>query len=94
MEGIERHATKKQSSGPLSRASAAWIPDIDLTENDELLYEVQRVMGFAGFKSTQNRKVPGNDKNFAVKKQKETQYRQYMNRVGGFNRPLSPSREM
>ena len=27
-----------------------------------------------------------------VRKEKKTEYRQYMNRVGGFNRPLSPSR--
>lgn len=54
---------------------------------------MRRAMGFAKFKSTKNTKVPGNDKNYAVSKRKPTEYRQYMNRVGGFNRPLSPSRE-
>ncbi|TKX19432.1 hypothetical protein C1H76_8280 [Elsinoe australis] len=78
---------------PINRVSAAWIPDVEIEEDDEMLQEVKQMMGFAGFKSSKNRKVPGNSKNYGVKKEKETQYRQYMNRVGGFNRPLSPSRE-
>lgn len=51
-----------------------------------------RVMGFKDFRTTKDTKVPGNDKNYAVFKVKKAEYRQYMNRVGGFNRPLSPSR--
>ncbi|GAB7340837.1 hypothetical protein MBLNU457_7199t1 [Dothideomycetes sp. NU457] len=54
---------------------------------------MRRAMGFAKFRTTKNTKVPGNDKNYGVSKKKPTEYRQYMNRVGGFNRPLSPSRE-
>ena len=54
--------------------------------------QMQRMMGFKGFRSTKNTKVPGNDKNYGVSKVKKTEYRQYMNRVGGFNRALSPSR--
>ena len=48
-------------------------------------------MGFSTFKSTQNTKVPGNNI-YGVRKERKTEYRQYMNRVGGFNRPLSPTR--
>lgn len=64
-----------------------------MDEDDDEAEEraMQKMMGFKGFKSTKNKKVPGNDKNFAIRKDKQTQYRQYMNRVGGFNRPLSPS---
>ena len=51
-----------------------------------------RIMGFGKFRSTKNTKVPGNDRNYAVRKVKKAEYRQYMNRVGGFNRPLSPGR--
>jgi U4/U6.U5 tri-snRNP-associated protein 3 len=47
-------------------------------------------MGFGSFKTTHDTKVPGNSLNYAVRKEKRTEYRQYMNRVGGFNRPLSP----
>ncbi|TID20003.1 hypothetical protein E2P81_ATG07303 [Venturia nashicola] len=52
--------------------------------------EMRVIMGFGKFKSTKNTKVPGNDQNYAVRKEKKTEYRQYMNRTGGFNRPLSP----
>jgi len=53
--------------------------------------KLKRVMGFKGFKTTKETKVPGNDKNYGVRRAKKAEYRQYMNRVGGFNRPLSPS---
>jgi len=45
------------------------------------------VMGFAGFGSTKNQKVKGNVK-MVAKINKPRKYRQYMNRKGGFNRPL------
>ncbi|KAK3696006.1 hypothetical protein LTR37_018224 [Vermiconidia calcicola] len=64
----------------------------DGLEDEDSEAEMQRLLGFKGFRSTKNTKVPGNDKNYAVSKAKKSEYRQYMNRVGGFNRPLSPSR--
>ncbi|KXL41774.1 hypothetical protein M433DRAFT_140247 [Acidomyces richmondensis BFW] len=77
---------------PRPRQSAA--PEVVMRElegEDETAF-LQRVMGFVSFRSTKNTKVPGNDRNYAVHKVKKAEYRQYMNRVGGFNRPLSPSR--
>ena len=59
---------------------------------DDETWEMAQVMGFARFKSTKNQKIPGNDKNYGVRKDKQMAARQYMNRQGGFNRPLSPSR--
>lgn len=53
--------------------------------------EIMRVMGFKSFKSTKNTKVAGNEGAYAVRIDKGVKYRQYMNRKGGFNRPLSPS---
>ncbi|KAL1796137.1 hypothetical protein ACET3X_006361 [Alternaria dauci] len=74
-------------------------PDMEMADTrqkpddmDDDEWEMLKVMGFGGFKSTKNTKVPGNDKNFGVRKDKQLQARQYMNRQGGFNRPLSPSR--
>jgi U4/U6.U5 tri-snRNP-associated protein 3 len=49
-------------------------------------------MGFQDFKTTKQTKVPGNEFNYGVHKVKKSEYRQYMNREGGFNRPLSPGR--
>ncbi|KAF2084352.1 DUF1777-domain-containing protein [Saccharata proteae CBS 121410] len=66
--------------------------DVDGTEEDAEEALMRKMMGFAKFKTTKNSKVPGNDKNYGVRKEKKVEYRQYMNRVGGFNRPLSPSR--
>ena len=50
-------------------------------------YMLHLVMGFAGFGSTKNQKVKGNVK-MVAKINKPRKYRQYMNRKGGFNRPL------
>ena len=61
-------------------------------ERPEETWEICQIMGFARFKSTKNKKVPGNDKNYGVRKDTQIKARQYMNRQGGFNRPLSPSR--
>jgi U4/U6.U5 tri-snRNP-associated protein 3 len=60
---------------------------------DDETWAMQLCMGFTGFKSTKETKVPGNDKNWGIRKEKELKARQYMNRQGGFNRPLSPSRD-
>ena len=63
---------------------------VDANEDPETA-QMRRLMGFADFKSTKNTKVKGNDVS-GIYKEKKTEYRQYMNRVGGFNRPLSPER--
>ncbi|ETN40665.1 uncharacterized protein HMPREF1541_04944 [Cyphellophora europaea CBS 101466] len=63
---------------------------MDIDEDDEEAM-MRKVMGFSTFKTTQNTKVPGNQI-YGVRKEKKTVYRQYMNRDGGFNRPLSPGR--
>ncbi|CAL8584052.1 hypothetical protein XPA_009660 [Xanthoria parietina] len=86
--------TNGTTSTTPSNAKAAAAPpskmDID-EDSDPETAQMRRMMGFADFKTTKNTKVPGNDV-YAVRKEKKTEYRQYMNRVGGFNRPLSPSR--
>ncbi|KAL8877649.1 MAG: hypothetical protein Q9198_004371 [Flavoplaca austrocitrina] len=77
---------------PNGEVAAAPSSKMDIDEDsDPETAQMRRMMGFAGFKTTKNTKVPGNDI-YAVRKEKKTEYRQYMNRVGGFNRPLSPSR--
>ncbi|CAH2241641.1 U4/U6.U5 small nuclear ribonucleoprotein 27 kDa protein-like [Pararge aegeria] len=49
--------------------------------------EMLKVMGFCGFDTTKGKKIDGNvegDVHVVLKRK----YRQYMNRKGGFNRPL------
>ncbi|KAF9965682.1 hypothetical protein BGZ70_004316 [Mortierella alpina] len=58
----------------------------ELSPEDEEA-RMMALMGFGGFDSTKGKKVAGADVSGAdIKKQR--QYRQYMNRRGGFNRPL------
>ncbi|KAL2197593.1 hypothetical protein P885DRAFT_77279 [Corynascus similis CBS 632.67] len=63
----------------------------DVVVEDDGLDDMAAMMGFGGFGTTKGKKVLGNNVG-AARKEKKTQYRQYMNRVGGFNRPLSPTR--
>lgn len=56
----------------------------DLTEEDMM----SKLMGFSGFDSTKGKHVPGACNASHVKVTKPRRYRQYMNRRGGFNRPL------
>lgn len=65
--------------------------DDDLLVEDDGMGDMAAMMGFGGFGTTKGKKVVGNNVG-AISKEKKTEYRQYMNRVGGFNRPLSPSR--
>lgn len=68
--------------------------DVDFKEDadeDEMEAMMRKSMGFTRFRTTKNTKVPGNNI-YGVRKEKKSEYRQYMNRTGGFNRPLSPSR--
>ncbi|KNC75684.1 hypothetical protein SARC_11795, partial [Sphaeroforma arctica JP610] len=46
-----------------------------------------KLMGFSSFDSTQGQHVPGTDVSGVIVKHKR-EYRQYMNRRGGFNKPL------
>ncbi|VDN06746.1 unnamed protein product [Thelazia callipaeda] len=49
--------------------------------------DMLKMMGFATFDTTKNKRVAGNSDG-AVSINKPRRYRQYMNRKGGFNRPL------
>jgi len=65
---------------------------VDLTEDDLVdktddEITMLRMMGFCGFDTTKNKKVAGNTEG-AVHQVVQRKYRQYMNRKGGFNRPL------
>ncbi|KAL8789547.1 MAG: hypothetical protein Q9195_006774 [Heterodermia aff. obscurata] len=79
------------SKAPSTTAETKVPPDAMDVDEDPETAELRKMMGFAGFRSTKQTKVPGNNV-YGVRKEKKTEYRQYMNRIGGFNRPLSPSR--
>lgn len=49
---------------------------------------MMKLMGFASFDSTKGKKVDGSVNAYAINVSQKRKYRQYMNRKGGFNRPL------
>lgn len=63
------------------------VTDKDLEGKTEEEQEMMKLMGFGGFDSTKGKHVAGNDVS-AVNVLQKRKYRQYMNRKGGFNRPL------
>lgn len=94
-EPVSRQSHSKPTSRPTGRREIK--PEVDVKmeeppEDEDEEAAMQRMMGFRDFRTTKNTKVPGNDRNYAVSKVKKAEYRQYMNRVGGFNRPLSPGK--
>lgn len=52
--------------------------------------EMLKLMGFSNFDSTKGKHVDGACNAFAINIQQKRKYRQYMNRKGGFNKPLDP----
>jgi U4/U6.U5 tri-snRNP-associated protein 3 len=98
MDGHDAERSQSRSAGIAIKSRdvieepETYDDDVEVVEEDDGLAAMQAMMGFGGFGTTKQKKVPGNDVS-AVRKEKKTEYRQYMNRVGGFNRPLSPPRE-
>lgn len=65
--------------------------DDDSEEDDDEQKEMLQLMGFGGFGTTKGKAVADNQSSAArgaAAKNKGRKYRQYMNRKGGFNRPL------
>ncbi|KAK0249661.1 hypothetical protein B0A54_10014 [Friedmanniomyces endolithicus] len=89
--GPRSNANHHPSNKPPHRPAAPEVK-MELLEGEDEEAFLARIIGFPSFRSTKNTKVPGNERNYAVSKVKKAEYRQYMNRVGGFNRPLSPTR--
>lgn len=63
------------------------VSEAELQDMPEDEQELMRVMGFSGFDTTKDKQVVGNDI-YSANICKKRRYRQYMNRKGGFNRPL------
>uniref|UniRef100_A0A182W8H4 U4/U6.U5 small nuclear ribonucleoprotein 27 kDa protein n=1 Tax=Anopheles minimus TaxID=112268 RepID=A0A182W8H4_9DIPT len=85
----ERNLDKPTSSSSSRRAAQMkpMVPESELEGKTPEEQEMLKTMGFCGFDSTKGKKVEGNDVGevHVILKRK---YRQYMNRKGGFNRPL------
>ncbi|MCJ8747127.1 hypothetical protein PDJAM_G00149900 [Pangasius djambal] len=60
----------------------------DMQGKTEEEIEMMKLMGFGSFDSTKGKKVDGSVNAYATNVTQKRKYRQYMNRKGGFNRPL------
>lgn len=78
---------KKEKEREARLAMEATLTAEDMVGKTEEEIDMMKTMGFKGFGTTKGKKVKGNDVGevHVVVKRK---YRQYMNRKGGFNRPL------
>ncbi|XP_028132820.1 U4/U6.U5 small nuclear ribonucleoprotein 27 kDa protein [Diabrotica virgifera virgifera] len=85
--------SRSRSRSPVDRRRKNKVPDrplitaADLEGKSAEEQEMMKLMGFCNFDTTKGKKVNGNDVGdvHVILKRK---YRQYMNRKGGFNRPL------
>ncbi|KAJ1950120.1 hypothetical protein IWQ62_006625 [Dispira parvispora] len=76
--------TTRPSEHSKPRPPAPVLPDQPLELSED---SMMAVMGFGSFGTTQGQHITGNNVS-GVNVKKERRYRQYMNRPGGFNRPL------
>ncbi|XP_074641911.1 uncharacterized protein LOC141899465 [Tubulanus polymorphus] len=87
-----RDRSEKQNvntSGPtnpklLSKPEVSEAEAAEISPEDQ---EMMKVMGFGGFDTTKGKQVDGNNI-YQANLLRKRRYRQYMNRRGGFNRPL------
>ena len=93
LELMDRNEEEKRVAQKRAKRAKEEILTFDPKELEGLDEDeqMQRLLGFSGFASTKGTEVEGN-KTTAAKgaatKNKARKYRQYMNRKGGFNRPL------
>eukprot|EP00977_Amphora_coffeiformis_P016835 scaffold5325_cov183-Amphora_coffeaeformis.AAC.13 len=98
-EEEEKHLDQRRGKGAAEdRVAVAVKPQEEIVEVDEEELEgldeeeqMRKLMGIEGFGSTKGKKVESNHNSLAsgaASKHKARTYRQYMNRKGGFNRPL------
>ena len=83
--GAGSSKARARDSAPVAEPPILTEKDFEGKTNEEI--EMMKIMGFAGFDTTKNKKVKSNnvgDVHVSLKRK----YRQYMNRKGGFNRPL------
>uniref|UniRef100_A0A8C4NEB9 U4/U6.U5 small nuclear ribonucleoprotein 27 kDa protein n=2 Tax=Eptatretus burgeri TaxID=7764 RepID=A0A8C4NEB9_EPTBU len=64
------------------------LTEADMEGKSEEEVEMMKLMGFGSFATTKGKRVDGSSNAHAVNIALKRKYRQYMNRKGGFNRPL------
>ena len=89
--GTAAENQKGEISNQKSNKNNATNKDEDEEDLDDEQKQMMQMMGFGGFGTTKGSSVDDNQTSAATgaaSKNKGRKYRQYMNRKGGFNRPL------
>lgn len=90
VDGIARQQLEKGVGNGNSGGGGDGVVEGAVGDEDEI--EMMKKLGIpVGFDSTKGKPVPGADLS-GVRMVTKRQPRQYMNRRGGFNRPLPPER--
>ncbi|XP_068131015.1 U4/U6.U5 small nuclear ribonucleoprotein 27 kDa protein [Hyperolius riggenbachi] len=76
----------KDKDGKVAKERQIAAEDLEGKTEEEI--EMIKLMGFGSFNTTKGRKVDGSVNAYAINVSQKRKYRQYMNRKGGFNRPL------
>lgn len=93
LEVLDRKEEAQQEQLKAAEKAKSQIIKVDQAELDGMdeQEQMQRLLGFSGFGTTKGQEVEDNKTSAAkgtASKNKARKYRQYMNRKGGFNRPL------
>ncbi|KNE57876.1 hypothetical protein AMAG_04721 [Allomyces macrogynus ATCC 38327] len=83
----EKKVEEEETKAAVTEPAAPEVPE-NMEELDQE-EQMRRLMGFGGFETTKEKKHADVSE---ARVQNPREYRQYMNRKGGFNRPLSPKR--
>jgi len=86
-EEVLQHYQRKTSPVKKRKRKRGTGDEDNLESSREESEMMARMLGFSNFDTTKGKMVPGNQVG-AVHVVKKRRYRQYMNRKGGFNRPL------
>ncbi|XP_062566073.1 U4/U6.U5 small nuclear ribonucleoprotein 27 kDa protein-like [Saccostrea cucullata] len=86
-ERKEKHKERDSSTAEKVVHEKPNVTEVELEGLPQDEAEMMKIMGFGNFDSTKGKKVNGNDI-YVANIPKKRRYRQYMNRRGGFNRPL------
>lgn len=91
IDDFEKYHNVLDTGIKTAKNSILEVNEIDIEGLDEE-EQMQKFLGFGSFSSSKGKVVKDNHDSAATgaaAKNKERKYRQYMNRKGGFNRPLS-----
>jgi U4/U6.U5 tri-snRNP-associated protein 3 len=80
----ERPREKEKSRRDDKRRDPSEEPEIDTKNEDAMM---QQMLGFSNFDTSKGKDHATSDE-WMIKRRSKRKYRQYMNRRGGFNRPL------